>query len=55
LIPKGHPLGISGTLNIGQIKSDLAGPITVMGRGAGRIETASAILSDLIAIMEERL
>lgn len=55
LIPKGHPLGISGTLNMAQIKSDLAGPITVSGRGAGRIETASAILSDLLAIMDERL
>lgn len=54
LIPKGHPLSISGTLNTAQIDSDLAGPVTVSGRGAGRIETASAILSDLIAIMDER-
>lgn len=55
LIPKGHPLSISGTLNTAQILSDLAGPITVSGRGAGRLETASAILSDLISIMDERL
>lgn len=55
LIPKGHPLGITGTMNTAQIVSDLAGPITVSGRGAGRIETASAILSDLIAIMDERI
>lgn len=54
LIPKGHPLSISGTLNTAQIDSDLAGPVTVSGRGAGRIETASAILSDLISIMDER-
>lgn len=54
LIPKGHPLSISGTLNTAQIVSDLAGPITVSGRGAGRMETASAILSDLISIMDER-
>ena len=54
LIPKGHPLGISGTLNTAQILTDLAGPITVSGRGAGRLETASAVLSDLIAIMDER-
>ena len=52
LIPKGHPLSISGTLNKAQIISDLAGPITISGRGAGRIETASAILSDLIAIID---
>ena len=54
LIPAGHPLGISGTLNIAQIDADLAGPITINGRGAGKIETASAILSDLIAILDER-
>ena len=54
LIPKGHPLSISGTLNMAQIISDLAGPVTISGRGAGRIETASAILSDLIAIMDLR-
>ena len=54
LIPKGHPLGISGTLNTAQIISDLAGPVTVSGRGAGRLETASAVLSDLIAILRER-
>ena len=52
LIPKGHPLSISGSLNTALINTDLAGPITVSGRGAGRKETASAILSDLIAIMK---
>ncbi|MBE6517453.1 MAG: homoserine dehydrogenase [Thermoplasmata archaeon] len=51
LIPKGHPLSISGSLNTALINTDLAGPITVSGRGAGRKETASAILSDLVAIM----
>lgn len=54
LIPVGHPLSISGTLNIAQIEADLAGPVTITGRGAGKIETASAILSDLIAILDER-
>ncbi len=54
LIPIGHPLSIAGTLNIAQIDADLAGPITINGRGAGKIETASAILSDLIAIMDMR-
>ncbi|MCL2712279.1 MAG: homoserine dehydrogenase [Methanomassiliicoccaceae archaeon] len=54
LIPKGHPLSISGTLNTAQIIADMAGPITISGKGAGRIETASAILSDLIAVMEKR-
>jgi homoserine dehydrogenase len=54
LIPKGHPLSISGTLNTAMVSTDFAGPITVSGRGAGRKETASAILSDLIAIMDAR-
>lgn len=54
LVPMGHPLSIGGTLNVAQIDADLAGPITITGRGAGKIETASAILSDLIAIMDTR-
>ena len=53
LVPIGHPLAIGGTLNIFQIITELAGDITVAGRGAGRLETASAILSDLVALMEE--
>ncbi len=55
LIPKTHPLSISGTLNMALINTDFAGPITVSGRGAGRKETASAILSDLIYIKEARM
>ena len=54
LVPKGHPLSLAGTLNMAVVETDFAGPITVSGRGAGRQETASAILSDLIAIMKER-
>ncbi len=54
LVPRGHPLAVSGTLNAAQIQSDLAGPITISGRGAGRIETASAVLSDLISVMDDR-
>ena len=54
LVPKGHPLSVSGTLNTARILTDLAGTITISGKGAGRIETASAILSDLMAIMDLR-
>lgn len=54
LVPRNHPLSIGGTLNTAQIITDLAGPVTVSGRGAGRMETASAILSDLLSIMDER-
>jgi homoserine dehydrogenase len=55
LIPKGHPLSLAGTLNTAEIITELAGPITVSGSGAGRLETASAIMSDLVAIMDRRL
>ncbi len=51
LVPIGHPLAIGGTLNIAQIDAKFSGPITVAGRGAGRMETASAILSDLMTIL----
>jgi homoserine dehydrogenase len=53
MVPAGHPLSIGGTLNIVQLITDLAGEITVAGRGAGRKETASAILSDILAILSE--
>lgn len=53
LVPMGHPLAIGGTLNIFQIMTDLAGDITVAGKGAGRMETASAILSDIVALLKE--
>jgi homoserine dehydrogenase len=53
LIPRGHPLSIGGTLNTFHIQTDLAGEVTVAGRGAGRLETASAIMSDLLALMRQ--
>ncbi|MDV0445665.1 Homoserine dehydrogenase [Methanimicrococcus sp. At1] len=53
LVPIGHPLSVSGTLNVATIQTDLAGEITVTGKGAGSVETASAILSDIISIYKE--
>ncbi len=50
LVSKRHPLAIRGTLNIATIHTDLSKTITVSGTGAGSIETASAILSDIIHI-----
>ncbi len=50
LVPKDDPLNVGGTLNVATVKTDLAGDITVIGKGAGPIEAASAILSDLISI-----
>ena len=46
-----HPLSnISGAVNALTFTTDMLGDVTVSGPGAGRIETAYAILSDIIAI-----
>jgi homoserine dehydrogenase len=50
LVPLHHPLAVRGTLNAALLHTDLAGEVVVMGRGAGKKETASAIVSDLIEI-----
>lgn len=50
LIPVSHPLAIKGTMNAVMFKTDSAGNIFVAGRGAGKEETASAMLSDLYDI-----
>lgn len=50
LVPVHHPLAVGGTLNVASVDTELAGEITITGKGAGPVETASAILSDLIAI-----
>ncbi len=50
LVPITHPLAIKGTMNAVMFKTDTAGSIFVAGRGAGKEETASAMLSDLYEI-----
>ncbi len=50
LVPKKHPLAVGGTLNVASMLTDLAGRITISGKGAGSIETASSILSDILHI-----
>lgn len=46
-----HPLaGIVGATNAVTFETDLLGQVTVSGPGAGRIETAYALLSDIAAI-----
>lgn len=53
LISKGHPLCVGGVLNAVTFVSQYAGEETVIGRGAGGVETASAILRDLLAIKHD--
>lgn len=52
IIPKSHPLVVQDTLNAVTIETNLAGEITLIGKGAGSRETASAIVSDLLFIRD---
>ncbi|MBM4241327.1 MAG: homoserine dehydrogenase [Euryarchaeota archaeon] len=54
LVKEGSPLSVEGTMNVATLKTDLAEDITVVGKGAGSVETASAILSDLISIWKSK-
>ena len=46
-----HPLSaINGVVNAITFSSDMLGDVTISGPGAGRTETAYAILSDIIAM-----
>ena len=54
LIERTSPLNVSGTLNVIELNTKYAGPIVLMGRGAGGSEAASAILNDLINIAQKR-
>ncbi len=46
-----HPLaGVMGAINALTFYTDHLGPITIIGPGAGRIETGQAILTDILAI-----
>ncbi|MDD2470712.1 MAG: homoserine dehydrogenase [Methanocorpusculum sp.] len=53
LLPKDNPLVVSGTLNAVTVETEYAGAITFIGRGAGSVETASAILADLLFITDK--
>lgn len=51
MIPLTHPLaGVMGSTNAVTFSTDLMGDVTIIGKGAGRIETGFSILSDLLTI-----
>lgn len=52
-IPTDDPLCVNGTLNAIAFTSEHSGTQTIIGRGAGGIETASAILRDLLDIRKQ--
>ena len=54
LVKRGSSYDVGGTLNMATIHTDLAGDVTVMGLGAGSLETASAMLTDLISILKNK-
>jgi homoserine dehydrogenase len=49
-ISRSDPLCVSGVLNAVTFVSEFAGEVTIIGRGAGGPETASAVLRDLLDI-----
>ena len=52
-IPNEDPLCVNGTLNAIAFTSEHSGTQTIIGKGAGGMETASAILRDLLDIRQE--
>lgn len=52
LVPTDHPLNVKGVLNAATLSTELAGDITVTGKGAGPRATASALLSDILSIRD---
>lgn len=51
-VPKKDPICVNGTLNAVTFSSEHSGQQTIIGRGAGGMETASAVLRDLIEIRD---
>ncbi len=51
MVPLSNPLAnVNGSMNAIQYETDLLGLVTLIGPGAGRMETAAALLEDLITI-----
>jgi len=55
MIPLTNPLaGVMGSTNAVTLSTDLMGDITIVGKGAGKIETGFSILTDLISIHQSK-
>ena len=52
-VPNDDPLCVNGTLNAIAFTSEHSGTQTIIGKGAGGMETASSILRDLLDIKQE--
>ena len=54
-LPLSHPLsGVSGSSNAVTFSTDLLGEVTLIGAGAGGIQTGFAVVSDLLALSRSR-
>jgi homoserine dehydrogenase len=53
LVPRDSPLNVSGALNVIRYSTMYADAFTLIGKGAGGRETATAVLSDVIAALTE--
>jgi len=54
LLEKSHQLAsVHGVLNAVYLKTSAAGPLLLTGAGAGKLPTASAVMSDLISIARQ--
>ena len=54
LVRTGSPYAVDGTLNMATLRTDLAGEVTAVGRGAGSLGTASEMLTDAVSIWRNR-
>ncbi len=52
IIPKNHPLVVQGSLNAIIVRTDIAGDLVFIGKGAGSMETASAVIGDILFIRD---
>jgi homoserine dehydrogenase len=52
LVDLGHPLaGVGGATNAMSVHTDALGEVTIVGPGAGRVETGFSLLNDLLHIV----
>lgn len=54
LVPRSSELNVNGTLNVVRYTTEHAGAFTLVGKGAGGRETATAVLSDVIQATSPR-
>jgi len=50
LVSQSHALCVGGTLNAVSFKTELMDEVTIVGKGAGGVETASAVLRDIVDV-----